>query len=90
MIALTAGPWSGRYHNGPSWTLTLEEVRAVLIAVPDKPAMCAALGVDQFSNPKADRALQILRKARLIEYRGSWSRTPAGDAEVKRLKEVSP
>lgn len=84
MTNLTAGPWSGRYHDGTTWTLTLEEVRAVLIAVPDKPAMCAALGVDQFSDPKADRALQLLRKARLIEYRSGWTRTPLGDAEVAR------
>jgi len=84
MTNLTAGPWSGRYHDGTTWTLTLEEVRAVLIAVPDKPAMCAALCVSNFTDPKADRALQLLRKARLIEYRSGWARTPLGDAEVSR------
>ncbi len=90
MITLTAGPWSGHHRNGAPWTMTLEELRAVLIAVPDKPAICAALGIERLSDRKGDRALQLLRQARLIEYRGSWSRTALGDAEVKRLKEVSP
>ena len=83
MTNLTAGPWSGRYH-GTTWTLTLDEVRAVLIAVPDKPAMCAALGVSAFTHRKMDRALQLLRKARLIAYCEKWRRTPLGDAEVAR------
>ena len=84
MTNLTAGPWSGRYHDGTTWTLTLNEVRAVLIAVPDKPAMCAALGVSAFTHRKMDRALQLLRKARLIAYCEKWRRTPLGDAEVAR------
>lgn len=84
MTNLTAGPWSGRYHDRSEWTLTLEELRAVLIAVPDKPAMCAALGVSAFTHRKMDRALQLLRKARLIAYCEKWRRTPLGDAEVAR------
>jgi len=84
MTNLTAGPWSGRYHDSTTWTLTLEEVRAVLIAVPDKPSMCAALGVSALTHRKMDRALQLLRKARLIAYCEKWRRTPLGDAEVAR------
>lgn len=83
MTNLTAGPWKGG-HPCDTWTLTLDELTALLKAVPDKPAMCAALGVDRLSHRKANHALQLLRKARLIEYVSGWSRTPMGDAEMSR------
>jgi hypothetical protein len=84
MTNITAGPWSGRYYDGEVWTLTLDELTALLKAVPDKSAMCDALGVDRLSHRKANHALQLLRKARLIEYVSGWSRTLMGDAEVSR------
>lgn len=87
MTGLTSGPWFGRTspRDQTPWTLTLDEVRALLVAIPDKPAMLAALGVEQLSDRKADRALQLLRQARLIRFDGrAWTRTDLGDLELSR------
>lgn len=63
------GPWSTQDGD-----FTAEQVRALLAAVPaGKAAMCAAMGVDFFTDRRADRALQLLRKAGLIRYvGGAW------------------
>ena len=87
MTGLTSGPWTGKVRpdSTETWTLTLDEVRALLVAIPDRPAMLAALGVEQLSDRKADRALQLLRQARLIAFRdGAWRRTDLGDLEISR------
>lgn len=87
MTGLTAGPWKGRTSqlDPTSWTLTLDEVRALLAAIPDRGAMLAALGVERLSDRKADRALQLLRRARLIRFTNhAWTRTDRGDTELSR------
>ena len=77
--SIPAGPWKGG-HPCDTWTLTRDEVIALLIAMPNRQKMAMALGVD-LSSRKADRALQILRRAGLAEYmRGSgcWRSTLDG------------
>lgn len=71
---MTGGPWTG--GTGESvWTLTIEEVAACLAAMPDKRAMATALGCVHLSSRKADRALQLLRRAGLARHRGGkWTR----------------
>lgn len=59
------GPWT--VDGVPC--LEGEEVRKLHAAVAEgTAAMCAALGVDALSTRKADRALQLLRRAKLIKY----------------------
>ena len=60
---LTRGPWKVEGS-----TLTAAEVRAVYEAAPDVVKMVAALGVDSLSSRKADRALQVLRRAGLLRF----------------------
>ena len=61
------GPWHG-HHPCDTWTLTAEEVRAVFAAVPEgRTAIGRALG-DVVGSRKADKALQMLRKAGLVRY----------------------
>lgn len=70
------GPWSGG-QGSDAWTLSPEEVHALYAAVPSgRDAMLTALGVAQLSARKADRALQLLRAAKLVEYTaGRWCQT---------------
>lgn len=87
MTGLTSGPWTGRTspRDQTPWTLTLGEVRALLAAIPDRGAMIAALNVERLSDRKADRALQLLRQARLIRFiNHAWVRTGLGDLELSR------
>jgi hypothetical protein len=87
MTGLTSGPWSGKDpYRRTTWTLTLAEVTALLRAVPNRPAMLAALGdVGQLGDRKTDRALQLLRRARLIRWTGKgWERTELGDQEAAK------
>lgn len=64
------GPWKGGTGTRTRfWMLTAEELRAFYAAVPHGPeAMSFTLGVLSLSERKADRALQLLRKAGLIRY----------------------
>ena len=76
------GPWAGSGDvrgagRGP-WTLIIEELHALHAAIPDNKAMLAALGITSWSSRKIDRALQLLRRAGLIEYdkrTKTWRRT---------------
>ena len=65
---LTAGPWSVIMRRA-RWTLTREQVLAVLAAMPDRSAMMAAIpGVAELQDRPMDRALQLLRRAGLARY----------------------
>lgn len=87
----TRGPWKGAAtRHDPAWVLTSEELCALYAAVGNPPAMCRALGVAFLSDRKADRALQLLRRAGLIEYAGSpkhWRRAGAADAGIALTRE---
>lgn len=73
MTGLTCGPWFGKTSplDGTQWMLTLSELERLLKAIPNKSAMIAALNVERLSDRKADRALQLLRQARLIHFTGN-------------------
>ena len=72
-----AKTWKTLLYDGSPTLLTERELHAFYVAVPQgKEAMCRALGVSKLSYRKADRALQLLRKAKLIHYEGRvWKHT---------------
>lgn len=89
--------WDGKTWTGGGaggWTLTEVELGAMLRAAEPSlsfsdrhDAMAKAIGVPSLANRKADRALQLLRKAGLLEYRAGqtqrgWARLPCDEGTV--------
>lgn len=78
------GPWTGSARsNGVAWVLTSEELRALYAAIQQsRIEPWDVLDVVR-GDRKADRAFQLLRGAKLIEYSGTpkrW-RVPATRGE---------
>ncbi len=78
-------PWSGVSTRGwgteEPWELTEAEVRAAYSAIQGdggRKAICEVLGVDGLSHDKANRCLQLLRKAGLVKYHTSTGWVPRG------------
>jgi len=65
------GPWKNKIERDARdrWALTGDEVRALYHAVGEgKEEMQRVLGVQNLSDRKANKALQLLRKAGLIVF----------------------
>ena len=67
--------WAGKRWAGGLLERDLEDL---YFAIPSKPDMCAALQVSDLADRRADRALQMLRRAGLTSYNRKtrlWERT---------------
>jgi hypothetical protein len=65
------GPWKNKVERDPSdrWSLTGDEVHALYKAVGEgREEMLRVLSVSDLSTRKANKALQLLRKAGLIVF----------------------
>lgn len=65
------GPWKNKIERDPGdrWSLTGDEVRALYKAVGEgREEMLRALNVSDLSARKANKALQLLRRAGLIVF----------------------
>jgi hypothetical protein len=78
LATLETNTWNGgQWRGGPKWTLTGKELIAFYRAIETDNLMpYAVLGCETMSDRKVDRAVQLLKKNKLIEF----------DRETRRWK----
>ncbi len=69
LILCSRGPWTNTKSSPDTWSLTGEEVHALYYSIGQgRVAMLSALGVSALGHGKANKALQLLRRAKLIRF----------------------